>query len=63
MRGKCYFFRIKGNQFGMKALLMILENTGDLIAFSKAFRTFKSIVEWFLSVWLPSQSSTVVALS
>lgn len=44
----------------MKALLIILENAGDLIAFFKPFSSFKSISVWFISVWLPSQFNTVV---
>lgn len=46
----------------MKALLIILETVGDLITFFKPFSSFKTIVDWFISVWPPSQFNTVVVL-
>lgn len=52
----------KGRPVRMKALLIILETVGDLITFFKPFSSFKTIVDWFISVWPPSQFNTVVVL-
>lgn len=46
----------------MKALIIILENVGDPTAFFKPLSSFKRIVEWFTSVWLPFQYNTVMVL-